>query len=211
MARAKTRADAVRNIRRRAKTRIKQLEKQRKNLLNSGASTAGIDRTIERIKDLEYKSRAQQVPGKKIKRLNSQSFEAAEILNKMLPNSRGTNKYKESVARRNKIFSTKLNLAAQDKGTGDLTKERVSLFYRATMDLWQGKKLKDRNAAIIQGLGVDTIEEAYNLIMSPDNKALVEIIENMQLDERERYDVHMSIGGLVQAGAGIRDIVSVVL
>lgn len=192
MARAKTNADAVRNIRRRANTRIKQLERERKQMAAKNLNTSGIDSTIGTLKDLVNQSKAHKVKGKKIKRLNEQSFKAAETLQNMLPNNRQSNKYKQTVKRRNKIFERKLNLAAQHKGNA-MSANDVSLFYKATQQFWQGEPRDKRNEIIMKHLGVDTIEQAYDMVMK-DKARIDEIMDKYQWTEEERYHAYITLG-----------------
>lgn len=64
------------------------------------------------------------------------------------------------------ITKEKINLAS--KGTlesGLFTRENSKIFYRATQDIWQGK-IGDKNALIIEKLGVRNLEDAYEEILS---------------------------------------------
>lgn len=45
-------------------------------------------------------------------------------------------------------------------------REKTQLFYRVTQKLWEGKPLAERNNAIMEGLGVSSLEVAYAKIMS---------------------------------------------
>lgn len=64
------------------------------------------------------------------------------------------------------ITKEKINLAS--KGTAEsglFTRENSKIFYRATQDIWQGK-IGDKNALIIEKLGVRNLEAAYEKVLS---------------------------------------------
>lgn len=72
--------------------------------------------------------------------------------------------------RRNEIFQQKLNAAsrnAEEIGIiSDISKSEAKIFYAATMDAWQGKSAKYRNQYIMEYLGVQSLEEAFDIVMS---------------------------------------------
>ena len=43
---------------------------------------------------------------------------------------------------------------------------KTQMFWRATQNAWQGLSSKDRERAVLDALGVDTIEAAYNKVMN---------------------------------------------
>ena len=45
-------------------------------------------------------------------------------------------------------------------------REKAQLFYRVTQRLWEGKPLAERNNAIMEGLGVSSLEAAYAKIIT---------------------------------------------
>lgn len=48
---------------------------------------------------------------------------------------------------------------------GSHGREKVQIFYRVTQRLWEGKPMAERNRAILEGLGVGSMQEAYARIM----------------------------------------------
>ena len=68
--------------------------------------------------------------------------------------------------RKNAMFQREINLASRGSFISELSKSDVKIFYTMTSDLWNGKS--DRNQAIIEALGVNTLEEAYDLIMGTE-------------------------------------------
>lgn len=47
-----------------------------------------------------------------------------------------------------------------------------SIFYAATQDYWQGGPAADRDKLIMEGLGVDTLEEAYEIVLAKNARAV---------------------------------------
>lgn len=45
-------------------------------------------------------------------------------------------------------------------------KERVQLFYKATQSIWQGVPMAERNAAIMEKLGVNSLQAAFTKVMN---------------------------------------------
>lgn len=70
------------------------------------------------------------------------------------------------------ITKEKINLASKSTvETGLFTRENSKIFYRATQDIWQGKT-GDRNALIIEKLGVKNLEEAYKTVLKDQTEAV---------------------------------------
>lgn len=77
---------------------------------------------------------------------------------------RRANIKQENINVQNEAFE----MIMQNAGTelSSLSKTEVSTFYRLTQNLWENKSVDYRNEFIMKGLGVDNLEEAYNLVMS---------------------------------------------
>lgn len=72
----------------------------------------------------------------------------------------------------NEITKEKINLASKGVAESDLfTRENSKIFYRATQDIWQGKS-GNRNALIIEKLGVKNLEDAYKKVISEQVEAV---------------------------------------
>lgn len=54
----------------------------------------------------------------------------------------------------------------QISALGSKGREKTQLFYRVTQRLWEGKPLAQRNQAIIEGLGVNNLQQAYAKVLS---------------------------------------------
>ena len=77
--------------------------------------------------------------------------------------------------RANKIFQREMNLASSgDDETmlGQYGLAKVKIFYKATEDMWLGMPLHKRNEAIMQKLGVNSLEEAMKIVLATQGEAL---------------------------------------
>ena len=76
-----------------------------------------------------------------------------------------------------------------------MSKRQAEIFYSQTKRFWQGLPNEMRDKAIIEGLGVDSLEAAYDLIMQDARSKLRgKLPENWEsLTDDERYDYIMSL------------------
>ena len=56
--------------------------------------------------------------------------------------------------------------AGKISALGAKGREKTQLFYRVTQKLWEGKPLAERNNAILEGLGVSSMQAAYAKVLS---------------------------------------------
>lgn len=97
---------------------------------------------------------------------------------------------KQNIFRENKITQQQLNLASL-KSTQELekvgsqvgryTNEQVKRFYQATQKYWEDAKEKDRNDAILRGLGMKSLADAVDFVLtstSEQAKLVKDIREN---------------------------------
>lgn len=72
------------------------------------------------------------------------------------------------------ITKEKINLASKGAvESGLFTRENSKIFYRATQDIWRGAPSKtDRNALIIEKLGVKNLEDAYKMVLKDQADAV---------------------------------------
>ena len=70
--------------------------------------------------------------------------------------------------RKNKIFTRDINQASLG-GVSTKTKEEVKVFYAATKDIWDGKDITERHNEILKYFGVETIAEAWDIVMQDEN------------------------------------------
>ena len=71
---------------------------------------------------------------------------------------------------------------ASSGGTSRYSKEETKIFYAATKRAWEGKPQGTWNEAIMEYYGVDTLEEAWDLVFNTDEakKALQKARQNQQ-------------------------------
>ena len=76
-----------------------------------------------------------------------------------------------------------------------MSKRQADIFYSQTKRFWQGLPNEMRDRAIVEGLGVDSLEDAYELVMQDArNKLRGKLPENWEsLTDDERYDYIMSL------------------
>lgn len=72
-------------------------------------------------------------------------------------------------------------------GARDIYGVGEKVFYRATQNLWNrpGVSVKDRDAAIIEGLGVRNLNEAYKLVMKEFGDVVDRVVEAMESNDAE--------------------------
>jgi len=77
----------------------------------------------------------------------------------------------KTIERKNQIFQRELNQAgaASDVSVSRISKPEMKIFYAATMDMWKGSAdTKNRNHIIMEKLGVKSLEDAFDIIMSSE-------------------------------------------
>lgn len=83
---------------------------------------------------------------------------------------------KSGKARADAVFKQQMGLAMNGKasslGKRGFGQSKVKIFYRSTQRLWQGKPASERNKAIIEGLGVSSLDEAFQMVMDANKKSV---------------------------------------
>lgn len=174
MARAKRTSDEVYNARRRAKRLLARLEREDVGGMSASQKRARAD-YIASVREQIAQSyqgtrQVRQVPG-----AQTRAKGAAERLDRMTTAPR---KAKSREARSNLIFQRQINLARSGAPStlGDSGKEAVSVFYAATRRFWRGRNPRERNRLIMEGLGVTSLSEAYDRVISANGKALDSLV-----------------------------------
>lgn len=87
------------------------------------------------------------------------------------------------------------NVPTPDLTKPYMSKRQAEIFYSQTKRFWQGLPNEMRDKAIIEGLGVDSLEAAYELVMEEARSKLRgKLPENWEaLTDDERYDYIMSL------------------
>lgn len=163
MARAKRASDETYNARRRAKRLLARLERE---------NTAGMSASQLRARaDYIESVRAQITKSyQKTRAAKERSQAAAAQLDRMTSAPR---KVKSAKERSDIFFARQLNLAKMGQPTtlGEHASEKVSVFYAATRQLWRGRDTRKRNEYIIRGLGVSSLAEAFEKVLSANEDA----------------------------------------
>lgn len=73
---------------------------------------------------------------------------------------------------------------------------KIATFYRVTQGLWEGKDLKERNEAILEGLGVSSLRAAYAKVM---NMPEVRRIVRQMMEEEDSGHVIESTTDMAEA------------
>ena len=151
VSRAKRKSDEVYNARRRVKRKLeRELKKENpnKNLVESlqaKISQSYATKSGEYLIDIE---RFQQ-ESYSYKR----SYEKVDTVD---------------IKRKNELMRHEINQASIG-GVSKYTKEETKIFYAATKRAWEGKPQGKWNEAIMTYYGVQTLEEAWNLVFSDEN------------------------------------------
>lgn len=115
--------------------------------------------------------------------------EAGNSLESMI-GKKGIKRREEQSERRDRVFRSQIRFeesrnGSWDDGTptdtvlhGQAGKYHFErLFYISTEDMWRGKPVADRDKAIMAQLGVSSMEEAYELVISAQGDAIAKMKE----------------------------------
>lgn len=91
------------------------------------------------------------------------------------------NSFDTDVMRKNKIFQRDINQATVG-GVSTKSKAEAKIFYSATKEIWNGLPISERNQALLDYFNVETISEAWDIVMQDENvkKALEQAKKNQQ-------------------------------
>lgn len=168
MARAKTASDERYNARRRARRELARIQRA----IESGGMTDAQRATQQAYaRRLEQSIQASYIQKNIVRGMDRQSRKKlTSAANQALRASESTiesrRKSLTATARQNEVFANKIRQVQQGMPTdvGGLDAIRVQFFYVATKRLWQGFPLGERNQRIMQGMGVESLEEAYRIV-----------------------------------------------
>lgn len=163
MARKKRASDEVYNARRRAKRLIARLEREQARD-GIGVQSKARASYINSLKSQVAKSYATSRSKSALKA----SREAADTLNRMTRIPRADRTARE---RAEAIFKQQLAQARRG-GESSITPAQVSVFYAATRRIWQGYDVRDRNERIKRALGVESLSEAFERVISENDEAI---------------------------------------
>lgn len=192
MPRSKRESDEVYNARRRAKRLIARLERDQAKSSVSAAAQADYIKTLKSQIQNSYVQRK----GSWFERSKSieKSRQAGKTLTRMTKQAVGK---RGEMSRANVMFSRQLNLSriGGESVLGENAKVKTDVFYAATRQFWRGRDPKKRNELIMKGLGVSSLEEAFNIVLTQNEKALKEHIKTSTV--RGRSDKNSEFSGEV--------------
>lgn len=173
--RAKTKSDEIYNARRRAK---RALEKAKQRV---GAETAAGQRYIASLQAAINASYAETKGAKR----GQYKFEPTQLEKTLttIASVATQPEQKKRAQRKNEIFKRDLRLSAKEAEGAKYSKAEVKIFYTATRGFWEGKPPKERNRAILEELGVRTLEEAWQIIF--ENEDVQEALKRAQQAQTE--------------------------
>lgn len=91
--------------------------------------------------------------------------------------------------RKNEMFTRDINQASIG-GVSTKSKEEVKIFYGATKNVWGGMDITKRHQAIMDYFGVDTLEEAWDIVFSnPDVQKALEKAKKAQQKIESENDI----------------------
>ena len=166
MAREKRKSDEVYNARRRAK---RALDRELKKKVQDKEKIANLKANIQQsyaTKQNEYL-------------IDTESF---------IEKSKESKKEsKADINRKNLITQREINQASSG-GISKYSKEETKIFYAATKRAWEGKPQGTWNEAIMKYYGVETLEEAWNLIFENEDvkRALQKAKDNQKQLQSEQ-------------------------
>ena len=88
--------------------------------------------------------------------------------------------------RANKVTEKMINMASSKKteNASTYTEAQVHIFYRATQEAWQNVPLENRNQAILDAMGMTSLQEAFEMITKDprnvDIQRATDIVNNPQ-------------------------------
>ena len=176
MAREKRESDELYNMRRRAKRALQRAERQAKQA--SGAERAAIKNYINDVKkDIENSYVAKK--GSSERRSVSNAYKEAQKAVKKTQAIENGNTSDSEFTMTDRAFRRELTKAT--KGESSIiapNKQRArmytKIFYASTQYLWEDVEPEERLSAIVQGLGVDSLYEAFRKTLADNRRALQE-------------------------------------
>lgn len=174
MARAKRASDEVYNARRRAKRLLARMEREGVSGMGSVQRRARAD-YMESVRAQIEQSYQGTRAVREVRSAQKRAKSASERLDRMTSAPR---KVKSSRERSDMLFQRQVNLARIGAPSlfGEHGKAAVSVFYASTRQIWRGRDHKDRNKLIMEALGVDNLQDAFDKVLIKNMRAVNEYI-----------------------------------
>lgn len=161
MARKHRQSDSLYNERRRARRLVNSLEKQLQQTKGRAGRTA-LRKYINSVnKQIQCTYRGS-------------GYNQQKALQQLQAQTAKVGKARNGVQRANVVFQQQIGLASNGKRSslGQYGTAKVKIFYRATQRYWEGLPAAQRNQAIMARMGVSSLSEAFERIMSDNGEAL---------------------------------------
>lgn len=167
MARSKRASDEVYNARRRAKRLLARMEREDV----SGMSVVERRARADYMESVRAQIEQSYQGTRKVREVESAKERAQGARKKLDRMTRGPRKVKSSKERSDVLFQRQVNLARIGAPSlfGAHGDAAVSVFYASTRRIWRGRDAKERNRLIMEALGVDSLEAAFDKVLSNEN------------------------------------------
>ena len=177
MARSKRASDEVYNARRRAKRLLARMERED----TSGMSVVERSARADYMESVRAQIEQSYQGTRKARDVESAKERAQGARKKLDRMTRAPRKAKGAKERSDVLFQRQVNLARIGAPSlfGAHGKEAVGVFYAATRNIWRGKDPKDRNRLIMEALGTDNLQDAFDKVLMKNMQAVNEAIEGV--------------------------------
>lgn len=174
MARAKRASDEVYNARRRAKRLLARMEREDV----SGMSVVERRARADYMESVRAQIEQSYQGTRKAREVESDKERVQGARKKLDRMTRTTRKVKSSKERSDVLFQRQVNLARIGAPSlfGEHGEAAVSVFYASTRQIWRGRDFKDRNKLIMEALGVDNLQDAFDKVLIKNMRAVNEYI-----------------------------------
>lgn len=174
MARAKRASDEVYNARRRAKRLLARMEREDV----SGMSVVERRARADYMESVRAQIEQSYQGTRKAREVESDKERVQGARKKLDRMTRTPRKVKSSKERSDVLFQRQVNLARIGAPSlfGEHGEAAVSVFYASTRQIWRGRDFKDRNKLIMEALGVDNLQDAFDKVLIKNMRAVNEYI-----------------------------------
>lgn len=165
-------------LRKRGKREIANLDRLFRSLDASEQTGQKGQRILEQQAWIREASEETRLRGKRTPKERLQSAVAANRLEALIPERYGGRSRQD---REDRMFRSQIRheeeyglpTSAFGGEAGEAHYERI--FYMSTESIWSGENPQDRDRAIMDALGVDSLEEAYKLVIDANQDAVAEM------------------------------------
>lgn len=182
-------------LRKRGETQIRQLYGDYINMMNSPIESSYAERERRGEAIIEQIGRIRRGIDDSYLRGRGAAGErtaarAGETLARILGSPSRSTRAAATAGRRERVFSEALRNVRHGGTSAYFDEEQnvaplESIFYAATQDLWAGLPIEERDAAIVKGLGMSTLEEAYAYVLAKNRRAIEAAADEGLMDDED--------------------------